>query len=132
MSWQLPYVIFFNYSLESCSLPVSWKTSNICPIFESGDPSTPSNYRPVSLLNTMEKVFEKIIYKHVFNYLIEIRFFTPSQSGFLPGDSTINQLIFLYNKICKALDEGLEIRFIFFYISKAFDKVWHKGFIFKL
>ena len=105
---------FFNFSKESCSLPVSWKTSNVCPIFKSGDPSIPSNYRLVSFLNTMEKVFEKIIYKHVFNYLIEIRFFTPSQSGFLPGDSTINQLIFLYNKICKALDEGLEIRFIFF------------------
>ena len=63
---------------------------------------------------------------------METRFFTPCQSGFLPGESTINQLIFLYNKICKALDEGLEIRFIFFDISKAFDKVWHKGLIFKL
>ena len=46
-------------------------------------------------------------------------------------DSTINQLIYLYNKICKALDEGLEIRFIFFNVSKAFDKVWHKGLVFK-
>ena len=50
----------------------------------------------------------------------------------LPGDSTVNQLTFLYNKICKALDEGLEVRFIFFDVSKAFDKVWHKGLIFKL
>ena len=127
-----PLCHFFNVFLESCSLPSSWKTSNVCPIFKSGDPSIPSNYRPVSLLNTMEKVFEKLIYKHVFNHLMETRFFTPCQSGFLPGDSTINQLIFLYNKIRKALDEGLEIRFIFFDISKAFDKVWHKGLIFKL
>ena len=80
----------------------------------------------------MEKVFEKIIFKHVFNFLTETRFFTPYRSGFLPGDSIVNQLTFLYNKICKALDEGLEIRFIFFAISKAFDKVWHKGLIFKL
>ena len=77
----------------------------------------------MSLLNTMEQVFEKIIYKNVFNYLIEIRFFTQGQSGFLPDDYIINQLIFLFNKICKALDEGLEIRFTFFDISKAFDKV---------
>ena len=102
-----PLCHFFNFSLESCSLPVSWKTSYV---FKSGDPSIPSNYRPVSLLNTMEKVFEKIIYKHVFNYLIEIRFFTPSHSGFLPGDSTINQLIFLYNKICSSLKHHLFIR----------------------
>ena len=64
-------------------------------------------------------------------FLTETRVFTPYQSGFLPGDSIVNQLTFLYNKICKALDEGLEIRFIFFDISKAFDKVWHKGLIFK-
>ena len=62
----------------------------------------------------MEKVFERILYKHIFNYLNENSFFTPYQSGFLPGDSTDNQVTFLYNKICNALDEGLEIRFIFF------------------
>ena len=67
-----------------------------------------------------------------FNFLIETRVFTPYQSGSLPGDSTVNQLTFLYNKICKALHEGLEVRFIYFDISKAFDKVWHKGLIFKL
>ena len=50
----------------------------------------------------------------------------------MPGDSTVNQLTYLYNKFCKALDEGLEIRIVFFDISKAFDKVWHKGLIFKL
>ena len=50
----------------------------------------------------------------------------------MPGDPTVNQVTFLYNKICNALDEGLEIRFIFFGISKAFDKVWHTGLIFKL
>ena len=78
-----------------------------------------------------EDVFEKIIFKDVFNFLIEIHFFTPYQSGSLPGDSTVNQLTFLCNKICKALDEGLEVRFIFFDIRKAFDKVWHKDLIFE-
>ena len=110
----------------------SWKISNVCPIFKSGDSAIASNYRPVSLLNTMEKVFERIVFKNVFNYLKVTNFFTPSQSGFLPGDSTVNQVVFLYNKICKALDEGLEIRVIFFDISKAFDKVWHEGLLYKL
>ena len=50
---------FFNFPLESCSLPFSWKTSNVCPIFKSGDPSIPSNYRLLSLLNTMETSFRK-------------------------------------------------------------------------
>ena len=59
----IPLCQFFNFSLDSCSLPSSWKISNVCPIFKSVDPSLPSNYRPVSLLNTMEKVFEKMIFK---------------------------------------------------------------------
>ena len=56
----------------------------------------------------------------------------PYQSGFQSGNSTINQLVYLYNKFLKALDEGKEIRLVFCDISKAFDRVWHKGLIFKL
>ena len=79
-----------------------------------------------------EKVFERIIFKHVFNHLRETEFFTPCPSGFLPGDSTVNQVTYLYARICKAFDDGLEIRVVFFDISKAFDKVWHKCLIFKM
>ena len=80
----------------------------------------------------MEKVLERIIYMHIFNHLRETNFFKPHQSGFLNGDSSFNQLTYLYNKICSALDNGFEIRMVFFDVSKAFDKVWHKGLIFKL
>jgi hypothetical protein len=45
------------------------------------------------------------------------------QSGFKPGNSTVNQLTFLHNSICKALDDGLDKRVVLFDISKAFDKV---------
>ena len=113
-------------------MPSEWKLSNVCAIFKKGDSSLPSNYRPISLLNTMEKVFEKIIFKHLFNFFHENQFFTCCQSGFMPGDSTVNQLTYLYNTFCSALDKGLEVRVIFFDISKAFDKVWHKGLLFKL
>ena len=50
----------------------------------------------------------------------------------MPGDSTVNQLTYLYNTFCKALDDGLEVRVVFFDISKAFDKVWHRGLLLKL
>ena len=121
----------FNQSLMSCIAPISWKISNVCPKFKSGYKSLPCNYRPVSLLNGIERVFERIIFKHVFNHLRETKFFTPCQSGFLTGDSTVNQVTYLYNRICKVLDDGLEIRVVFFDISKAFDKVWHKSLKFK-
>jgi len=50
----------------------------------------------------------------------------------MPGDSTVNQLTYIYDTFCKALDNGLEVRVVFFDISKAFDKVWHEGLLFKL
>ena len=65
----------FNYSLNTSTVPSSWKISNVCPIFWSGDPSLPSNYRPVSLLNNTENVLERIIFKHVYNYLKDTDFF---------------------------------------------------------
>lgn len=63
---------------------------------------------------------------------MEIGFLYKFQSGFRPGDSTINQLIFLVHKIYKALEEGKEVRVVFLDISKAFDKVWHAGLLRKL
>ena len=54
------------------------------------------------------------------------------QSGFIPGDSTVNQLTFLYNTFCQALDSGKEVRAVFCDISKAFDRVWHVGLLHKL
>ena len=85
-------------------------SSNVSPIF--GDTAIESNYRPVSLLNIMEKVFERIIFKHVFNHLNDTKFFTPFQSSFLPETQPSTKLYFYVIKF--ALDEGLEIKVIFF------------------
>ena len=57
---------------------------------------------------------------------------TSNQSGFTFGDSAINQLINISNDFGGALDSGKEIRVVFCDISKAFDRVWHKGSLFKL
>jgi hypothetical protein len=57
-------------------------------IFKSGDKSSVSNYQPVALLSTISKVFEKVVYKHIFNFLMENALIYKFQSGFLPGHST--------------------------------------------
>ena len=54
------------------------------------------------------------------------------QSGFIPGDSTVNQLAFLYHAFCEALDSGKEESAVFCDISKTFDRVWHAGLLYKL
>ena len=50
----------------------------------------------------------------------------------MPGDSTVNQLIILYHELCQAIDQQKEVRLVFLDISKAFDKVWHAGLLYKL
>ena len=69
---------------------------------------------------------------HLYNYLRDNNNLTPLQSSFIPVDSTVNQLTYLYNTICQALDHGKEVRAVFCDISKAFDRVWHAGLIHRL
>ena len=63
---------------------------------------------------------------------MENELISPNQSGFKPGDSCINQLLAITHEIYKSFEDRYEVRGIFLYISKAFDKVWHEGLIFKL
>ena len=66
------------------------------PVYKKDDPSDYRNYRPISLLNTVGKVLEKTVHKHVFNFLIANNLISSLQSGFVPGDSTVNQLVDIY------------------------------------
>ena len=70
---------------------------------------------------------ERCVCKHIHNYLLENNIITNNQSGFTKGDSAIHQLINITNEFGKALDEDKEVRVIFCDISKAFDRVWHRG-----
>ena len=90
------------------------------------------NYRPLSLLPICGKFFEKLIFNEMFKFFIENELISPNQSGFKPGDSYINQLFAITHEIYKSFDDGFEVRGVFLDISKAFDKVWHEGLIFKL
>ena len=100
------------------------------PIHKKNDPYDVPNYRPISLLSTISKVLGKLCI--TLNFFRSNNVITAFQSGFVPGGSTVNQLIDIYNTFCKALDESKEVRAIFCDISKAFDRVWHEGLLFKL
>ena len=111
-----------------------WKLANVIPIIKKGDKQLIKNYRPISLLPICGKMFEKFIFNNLYNYLNGNNLITKNQSGFRPGDSTTNQLLYLVNEIHKAFDDPkrLEIRAVFLDISKASDEVWHDGLLFKL
>ena len=77
--------------------------ANVTPIFKSKDSSMLSNYRPISLLSCLGNVFERCVFKYLFNYLRENKFISIYQSGFTPGDCTTNQLVSIYHEVCTAL-----------------------------
>ena len=130
----LPLNIIFKNILLTSTYPDQWKLANVTPIFKKGDKQLIKIYRPISLLPICSKIFEKIIFKNLYSYLNTNNLLTTNQSGFRPGDSTINQLLYLVNEIHQAFEKpkSLEVRAVFLDIPKAFDKVWHDGFIFKL
>ena len=68
----------------------------------------------------------------MFQFFIKNKLIPTNQHGFNPGDSCINQLLSINHDIYKSFDEGYEVRGVFLDISKAFDKIWHEGIIFKL
>ena len=67
----------------------------------------------------MGKVLEKVVHKHLFNYIRDHEILSALQSGFIPGDLTVNQLVDIYNTFCKSLDEGKEVRAVFCDVRKA-------------
>ena len=121
-----------NLCFSSSKVPQMWKHANVMPLFKKGDPSELNNYRSVSLLSCTSKIMERIVFKNVFNYMRDNGILSSHQSGFQSGDSTVNQLAYLYHVFSQALDEKKDVRIVFCDISKAFDRVWHDGLIFKL
>ena len=126
--------IIFTNILSTAIYPNMWKLANVTPIFKKGNKQLIKNYRPISLLPICGKMFEKIIFNHLYDHLTTHNLITKKQSRFRPGDSTTSQLIDLVDEILHAFDntQSLEVRAIFLDISKAFDKVWHDGLIFKM
>ena len=82
-----PLCILFNMSLQQSKFPNQWKLANVLPLFKKGNRDQASNYRPISLLSCVGKVFERVIFKHMYNYLHGNSLFYRFQSGFLPGHS---------------------------------------------
>ena len=129
-----PWNILFQNSTKSSCYLVIWKRSNIIPVHKKNDKQLVKNYRPISLLPIFGKIFEKIIFDRLHDFLLQEELLNPNQSGFRPSDSCVNQLIAITHEIFEAFDcnPSLEVRSVFLDISKAFDKVWHEGLLYKL
>ena len=87
--------------------------ANIVPICKKGDKQAVKNYRTDSLLPICGKILERLLYNEMLNFFSENYLISPKQLGFRPGDSCINQLLFINHEILSAFDIGLEVRALF-------------------
>ena len=108
-----PLTILFNRCLNEGIFPNIWQIAHVTPLHKKGPEKLCNNYRPISLLCCVGKVLERCVHSHVLNYLKVNNIITPSQSGFMPGDSTVNQLTSVYHDLCTSFDQGITTQSIF-------------------
>ena len=118
-------VHIMNLSIISGIVPDQLKIARVLPIFKSGETRVFSNYRPISVLLIFSKVFEKVVYKRLFNYFNKFDILFQNQYVFRKGHCTCLALHHLYDKISAAIDHKKFTAGIFLDLAKAFDTVNH-------
>ena len=127
-----PLTHIFNHSLSQGIFPDLLKIAKVNPIFKKDDPHEISNYRPISLLPSISKVLEKIVYNRLHKFINKHNILTSNQYGFRKNYSTDLALIQIYDKITNAIANKEHVVGIFCDLSKAFDTLNHPILLSKL
>ena len=124
--------ILFDQILNDGTVPMDWKMANITPIHKKDKKSEPGNYRPVSLLPVVSKLFESLLKDCIMEHLSYNNLLSCNQHGFIPGRSCVTNLLELMDKWTDMLDNDEPIDNIYLDFRKAFDSVPHRRLILKL
>ena len=119
----LPLTNLINHFIANRVWPIVWRSSNIIPVFKKADEMDKSNYRPVSVLPALSKIYERVMYDQIYGTFITI--LSPNISGYLKGHSCCTALLKMTEDWRKSLDEREAVAAIAVDLSKAFDSVCH-------
>src|SRR3989442_1027811 len=114
-----------NHSIQQGIFPDALKVAKVIPIYKCGEKSLLANYRPISILNTFSKIFEKVILKRLENYLDKKQILHDAQYGFRKNRSTQLAIVSFLDKLTDSLDKGKFVFSLFIDLSKAFDTIDH-------
>ncbi len=120
------FEFIFNLSIDNKLFPTLWKTAKVTPLFKAGDATSPNKYRPISVLPSIGKLLERIIYDQLYSYLTSNQLLSQSQSGFGKGYSMGTCLVDFLHNIYEEINEGGACGVLFLDLSKAFDTVNHE------
>ena len=122
----------FNLCLTRGVFPEALKIAEVVPIYKKGNVCEPTNYRPISLLSQFSKIFEKLLFNRVIEYLEKFRLLSTRQYGFRKNSSTIHAIADIHNNLMTTADKRLYNCCLFLDLSKAFNTVDHKILLWKL
>jgi hypothetical protein len=126
-------VVLFNAIFRKQLFPAAWKHARVFSVLKPGkDPALPSSYRPISLLVTIGKPFEKILLSRILYEVSGRGLFCDEQFGFRPKHSTTLKLTCLVERVSKTFDEKRLTGAVFLDVAKVFDTVWVGGLLYKL
>lgn len=127
-----PLVHLINSSLVSGIFPDSLKMSKVVPIFKKGEKCEINNYRPISVLPSLSKIYERVMYNQLVEHLQNNQLFDDEQHGFRKGKSVKTALMEFSETIVDTIDKGDKAIGIFMDLSKAFDSISHETLLNKL
>ena len=120
-----PLTFIYNRSISSGYYPKIFKVAKLVPLYKAEKHCNPSNYRPISLLNCFDKVFEKLINRQLKDYLKRYDLLYEYQYAFREGYSTDLALLEFNDYVKKEIEKGNFIFTLFIDLKKAFDTVNH-------
>lgn len=127
-----PLTMIFQESLSTRKWPSLWKGARVVAIHKKSSRADPKNYRPISLLSVLNKVFETLITDKLTSFLDAHHLINLKQFGFRRNRSTADLLLLQSATWNHSLDSGKDTFVIALDIAGAFDRVWHQGIITKL
>ena len=120
-----PIVYIINLSIDTSTFPDHFKIAEVVPVYKAKEKYNPTNYRPISLISNLAKIFERILHNRIIKFFLKSKVIAENQYGFMKNKGTKDAIAYLTDYVVKNLDARQCTAAVMLDFSKAFDTVQH-------